>query len=148
MSHIPPQQTMDAEKVREVHRLFFVSSTIDSLIQYLLYHKRNLEMIKINADTIRDKLAKVKGLRVIPADGTLYVLVEIDSEKLNVKDDVDFSTRLLEEQAVFVLPDQYFQIPNFFRVVITAPQHLIVEACDRIQKFCTDLPDNKRKIIL
>jgi tyrosine aminotransferase len=127
-----------------------LQATLPSLLREtsVEYHKRNLEMIKINADTIRDKLAKVKGLRVIPADGTLYVLVEIDSEKLNVKDDVDFSTRLLEEQAVFVLPDQCFQIPNFFRVVITAPQHLIVEACDRIQKFCTDLSDNKRKIIL
>ena len=112
------------------------------------YHTKNLEMMKLNADTIRDRLASVDGLRVIPADGTMYLLVEIDTEKFNVKDDVDFSTRLLEEQAVFVLPGQCFQIPNFFRIVITAPQPLIEEACERIRKFCTDLSDKKRKILL
>jgi tyrosine aminotransferase len=127
-----------------------LQATLPSLLRETSaeYHKRNLEMMKINADTIRDKLAAVNGLRVIPADGTMYVLVEIDSERLNVKDDVEFSTRLLEEQAVFVLPGQCFQIPNFFRIVITAPQPLIIEACDRISKFCTDLSVNKRKIIL
>lgn len=125
------------------------SSVLQATLPWLLretpseYHTGNLEMMKVNADTIRDKLGTTPGLRVIPAEGTLYVLVEIESEKLQVKDDVDFSTKLLEEQAVFVLPGQCFQIPNFFRIVITAPQPLILEACDRIQKFCIE-----RQIIL
>ncbi|TEB18349.1 transferase [Perkinsus sp. BL_2016] len=107
------------------------------------YYRNNLEMMRINAETIKDRLGSIAGLRVIPADGTMYILVEIDTAKFKVTDDVEFSKLLLEEQAVFVLPGQCFQIPNFFRIVITAPLSQIVEACDRIDKFCTD-----RKILL
>lgn len=31
---------------------------------------------------------------------------------------------------------QCFEYPNFFRVVITVPEEMILEACSRIQEFC------------
>ena len=31
---------------------------------------------------------------------------------------------------------QCFEYPNFFRVVITIPEVMMLEACSRIQEFC------------
>lgn len=31
---------------------------------------------------------------------------------------------------------QCFEYPNFFRVVITVPEEMMVEACQRIRQFC------------
>ena len=66
----------------------------------------------------------------------MYVMVGIDTEKIDVKDDVEFSQRLVKEESVFVLPGQVFQMPNYFRMVITSPEQVMTEACDRIRAFC------------
>lgn len=79
------------------------------------------------------------------------------------KDDVDFTEHLVTEQSVFCLPAsvrhrvlsaaspvhistglkdclysvfQAFEYPNFFRIVVTVPQEMMVEACGRIREFC------------
>lgn len=78
------------------------------------------------------------------------------------KDDVDFTEHLVTEQSVFCLPAsvrflpphrslvtvssqlkfslsrifQAFEYPNFFRVVVTVPEQMMVEACSRIREFC------------
>lgn len=31
---------------------------------------------------------------------------------------------------------QAFEYPNFFRIVVTVPQEMMVEACARIMEFC------------
>lgn len=81
------------------------------------------------------------------------------------KDDVDFTEHLVMEQSVFCLPAsvrhripstasllhppapvwfkyglccvfQAFEYPNFFRIVVTVPREMMVEACGRIREFC------------
>lgn len=34
-------------------------------------------------------------------------------------------------------PFQCFDYPNYFRIVLTVPEGLMIEACDRIKEFCT-----------
>lgn len=31
---------------------------------------------------------------------------------------------------------QAFEYPNFFRIVVTVPEELMLEACARIREFC------------
>ncbi len=52
---------------------------------------------------------------------------------------MEFSTRLLNEEFVFVLPGQCFQAPNFFRIVFCASLPALREACKRIAEFCERL---------
>ena len=47
-----------------------------------------------------------------------------------------FITRLNCSENNRLLFLQCFEYPNFFRVVITVPEVMILEACSRIQKFC------------
>ena len=118
------------------------SSVLQAIVPFALqetpesYHKDVIERLSDNASIIAETLQDTPGLQVIPAEAAMYILVGIDTNLLKVADDVEFSTLLLQEQSVFVLPGQCFQIPNFFRIVITPPPEKLLEACKRIKHFC------------
>ncbi|CAK4077192.1 unnamed protein product [Aphanomyces euteiches] len=92
--------------------------------------------LEANAQFTLDTLRQIPGLRVVVPQGAMYVMCGIDTARLDIKDDLDFTQKLLGEEAVLVLPGQCFQIPNFFRVVFSAPQDKLAEAYDRIKNFC------------
>ena len=50
--------------------------------------------------------------------------------------DLEIVEAMVTQQSVFCLPGKCFNIPNFFRIVLTVPQDLMGEACDRIGQFC------------
>jgi len=54
----------------------------------------------------------------------------------DLKNDVEFSSKLLEEEMVFVLPGTIFKLDNFIRLVICAPEEKLEEASLRIVEFC------------
>ena len=100
------------------------------------YHEDVRRRLAAHADIIQQELASVPGLNVIPAKAAMYLLVGIDREILKVVDDVDFMEKLYETENVLVLPGRAFQLPNFFRIVITPPPEILREACDKIKRFC------------
>jgi tyrosine aminotransferase len=118
------------------------SSVIQSIVGDLLemtdsqYYSSILKQLEDSVRVIHDNLSDVKGLHVIEPQGAMYVMIGIDTDVLNVKDDVEFSQRLVKEESVFVLPGQVFQMPNYFRVVITSPRDVMEDACSRIRSFC------------
>uniref|UniRef100_A0A3Q1ALX0 Tyrosine aminotransferase n=1 Tax=Amphiprion ocellaris TaxID=80972 RepID=A0A3Q1ALX0_AMPOC len=66
-----------------------------------------------------------------------FLKVGIDMDHFpDFKNDVDFTERLVTEQSVFCLPASAFEYPNFFRIVVTVPEEMMVEACARIREFC------------
>jgi len=85
-----------------------------------------------------DALSSCKGLRVIPSNGAMYVMVQILVDEFDdvVTDDVSFTGKLLEEENVFALPGSCFGADNFFRVVYCAPKEMLGKAYDRIKDFC------------
>ena len=65
-------------------------------------------------------------------------MVKINTNILDIKDDVEFSKKLLEEQNVFVLPGSAFGTKNIFRVVFCSELMLLGTAVKRITEFCND----------
>lgn len=66
-------------------------------------------------------------------------MVGIDMEHFpEFENDVDFTERMISEQSVFCLPATCFEYPNYFRVVLTVPEEMMVEACQRIREFCAE----------
>lgn len=65
-------------------------------------------------------------------------MVKIDTTILDIKNDVEFSMKLLEEQNVFVLPGSAFGTKNIFRVVFCSELMLLGTAAERISDFCND----------
>ncbi|XP_070396875.1 uncharacterized protein [Dermacentor albipictus] len=50
--------------------------------------------------------------------------------------DTEFVLALFAEESVLCLPGQIFDYPNYFRIMLTVPQEMLVEALDRIVVFC------------
>jgi len=93
--------------------------------------------LESNAKLCFDGLSMASGLEPIEPQGSMYIMVKVDVERLGMRDDMEFCTRLLEEQAVFVLPGECFEAPGFVRIVFSPPERILRAAIDRIQQFCT-----------
>lgn len=96
-----------------------------------------MQELEDNATFTVQALAKAPGVRCIEPQGSMYTMVEVDVKMLGFDDDMHFTKKLLEEEAVFVLPGQCFQAPNFVRVVFCAPKVVLSEAFHRIRSFCS-----------
>eukprot|EP00397_Hematodinium_sp_SG-2012_P030181 GEMP01031945.1.p1 GENE.GEMP01031945.1~~GEMP01031945.1.p1 ORF type:complete len:408 (+),score=89.60 GEMP01031945.1:134-1357(+) len=116
----------------------YVAGLIPSLLEETpeSYYTDIMQRLQAHAEVIVNGLRGVPGLRVVEPQGAMYILVEADVARMGLKNDLEFSQELLREESVVVLPGQCFQIPNFFRIVITPPQDKLVEACERIRNFC------------
>ena len=70
--------------------------------------------------------------------GAMYMMVGIDRAGFSkdFSNDLEIVEAMVTEQSVFCLPGKCFNIPNFFRIVLTVPGNLMAEACDRIAEFC------------
>merc|ERR1711971_1085145 len=85
-----------------------------------------------------EKLSPIPGLRPVMPSGAMYMMVGIDRAGFSkdFSNDLEIVEAMVTEQSVFCLPGKCFNIPNFFRIVLTVPGKLMAEACDRIAEFC------------
>ena len=84
-----------------------------------------------------EKLSGIRGLTPIRANAAMYMMVRIEIEDFkDIKDDVEFCQKLLQEECCLVFPSQCFFSKNFFRVVICTSNALIDEFAERVKGFC------------
>jgi len=101
------------------------------------FYNNTLSFLKSNSEICFNELSTVPGLNPIMPSGAMYLMVGIDMDHFpDFKNDVDFTERLVTEQSVFCLPATAFEYPNYFRIVVTVPEEMMVEACGRIREFC------------
>ncbi|EAA06243.4 tyrosine aminotransferase [Anopheles arabiensis] len=82
-------------------------------------------------------IKQIRGLNPIMPGGAMYMMVGIDVEHFpEFETDLRFVEALVAEQSVFCLPGQCFEYPNYFRLVLTVPEEMIVEAVKRLEEFC------------
>ncbi|XP_046843428.1 tyrosine aminotransferase-like isoform X4 [Xenia sp. Carnegie-2017] len=103
------------------------------------FFEKTLNLMKKTSNIFYESLSLLPELYPVRSQGAMYMLIGIKVDRLHsVKDDVDFTQKLMAEQSVFVLPATCFQCPNFFRVVLTCPVEVARVACERIAQFCRD----------
>jgi len=111
------------------------------------FFNETLDVIEANAKLAFEKLSQVPGLRPVMPSGAMYMMVGIDragfSKTFNT--DLEIVEAMVTEQSVFCLPGKCFNIPNFFRIVLTVPQKFMTEACDRIAEFCENHYDYRAR---
>lgn len=82
-------------------------------------------------------LRDAPGLTPIMPKGAFYMMIGIDLRKFPAFSScLEFIETLTQEQSVLAFPGPCFDFPGYFRFVLTIPEFLIVEACQRIQEFC------------
>jgi tyrosine aminotransferase len=96
------------------------------------------EILELHAKYCFERVSKIKGLSSVESKGAMYYMVKIDISYFDddIEDDITFSRLLFKEQSVFVLPGQSFNIHNYMRIVICAPQKILCQAFNRIEEFC------------
>ncbi|XP_067091201.1 tyrosine aminotransferase [Osmerus mordax] len=101
------------------------------------FYHRTISFLKSNSELCFSELSTVPGLTPIMPSGAMYLMVGIDMEHFpGFQNDVDFTESLVTEQSVFCLPASAFEYPDYFRIVVTVPEEMMVEACARIREFC------------
>ena len=102
------------------------------------FYDDTLDTIEANAKIAFEKLSQVPGLRPVMPSGAMYMMVRIDQSGFSKQfsNDLEIVEAMVTQQSVFCLPGKCFNIPNFFRIVLTVPAELMIEACDRISEFC------------
>ena len=89
---------------------------------------------------MNDILKEVDGLSPIMPQGSMYIMVKINIDRFSkFSSCLEFTEKLIEEQSVQTFPGfPCFDFPGYFRIVLTVPKSLLMEACDRIKEFCAD----------
>eukprot|EP00943_MAST-04B_sp_MAST-4B-sp1_P004285 g4285.t1 len=103
-----------------------------------VWRKATMDQLEKNAFFTLNTLKTVPGLNVIVPQGAMYVMVGIDIDMFDtISNDLEFTQCLLDEESVFVIPGSCFKMPNYFRVVFSAPHEKLKEAYERINAFCS-----------
>jgi tyrosine aminotransferase len=92
--------------------------------------------LETQAMLLCSSLNDVYSLQVGPPQGSMYAVVKINIDRLDIDNDMDFAMKLVQEENVFVLPGSSFGVPNTFRVAYTAQESTLVVATQRITDFC------------
>jgi len=101
------------------------------------FKDRYLGELQSNCDFTINALAGVPGIHIVAPQGAMYGMIQIKVEEFeDIASDVEFANKLLNEQAVFLLPGQCFGIANFVRIVFAAPVQKLNTAYKRIGEFC------------
>jgi len=101
------------------------------------FHDNTMKKLERGAMTAYTGISKIKGLNPVQPGAAMYMMVGFNPDNFpSIKDDIEFSEMLVTEQSVMCLPGSCFDYPNFVRLVLTVPEELILEACQRINEFC------------
>jgi tyrosine aminotransferase len=80
---------------------------------------------------------KIPGLTPVMPKGGFFMMVGIDLKKFpKLSSCMMFMEALAIDQNVFVFPSESFELSGSFRIVVTPPEDILVEACKRIKMFC------------
>jgi aspartate aminotransferase len=106
----------------------------------------NNTAFKRRRDLVVDLLQKADGIECIKPEGAFYVypscagvIGKTTPSGVRLETDEDFATELLEATGVAVVHGAAFGLSPFFRISYATADELLVEACERISKFCASL---------
>ena len=101
------------------------------------FSQRYMDILRTNAKLCMDLAEDIPELTVIEPTGAMYVMIKVEIQNLeDIKDDADFARKILEEENLFMLPGQCFNMANYVRLVICPPAETIREAFHRFALFC------------
>lgn len=133
---------------RLTQRLMGPSSLVQGALADILssvpdsFYARTMHFIHKNARICYTLLSQVPGLNPHMPQGTMYLMVGFDARAFpRINGDLDFTSKLMNEQSVLVLPGMCFDFPNYFRICLTVPSAIIEEAMARIREFCNKYHD-------
>ena len=97
-------------------------------------------------DIVFDSLNKIPGINCLKPEGAFYVypscsgLIGKSTENGKIiNNDEDFCKLLLEKEGVAVVQGSAFGLEPHFRISYATSNDLLIEACKRIDRFCSSV---------
>ncbi|XP_050670137.1 tyrosine aminotransferase [Leptidea sinapis] len=118
-----------------------IQRALPSILKYTpqSFFDEVLLFIENQAKLAYDELRRAPGLKPIMPQGAMYMMIELKMALFpEFKNEFQFVEQLVTEQSVFCLPGKCFEYPNYMRIVLTVPEEILREACQRITLFCTE----------
>ena len=91
-------------------------------------------------DYVVQRLNDIKGVEVIPADGTFYIFPSVQPiiERRGFANDIEFADRLLQEVGVALVPGSAFGNEGCIRLSFATSMEKLRDALDRLQRFANN----------
>eukprot|EP00252_Welwitschia_mirabilis_P024014 TRINITY_DN695_c0_g1_i1.p1 TRINITY_DN695_c0_g1~~TRINITY_DN695_c0_g1_i1.p1 ORF type:complete len:352 (+),score=62.55 TRINITY_DN695_c0_g1_i1:568-1623(+) len=102
------------------------------------FYMRTLNLLGDTAETCYNILNSIPSLHSpLKPQGCMFLMVKIDMSSFkDLNDDIDFSTKLANEESVVVLPGSPLGMKKWIRVTFAVPPTLLIEGLARIEAFC------------
>ena len=107
----------------------------------ITFKESTCKLLQNNADIVCNKLSGIPGLKPLKPYGAMYMMVKLDPEIYG--NEWEFIEDLIKEESVYCFHGSLFNAPNWFRMLLTFPEEVTKEACDRIALSCLKKLQNK-----
>ena len=139
MNKIQSQSTTSTSSITMAASVEAISGPQDFILDH------NKKFIK-RRDLVVSKLNEIDGITCSKPDGAFYVypncqdiLGKITPNGKKISSDEDFITYLLEDQGVAGVHGSAFGLSPYFRLSYATSDHILEDACNRIQFACSKL---------
>ena len=139
MNKIQSQSTTSTSSITMAASVEAISGPQDFILDH------NKKFIK-RRDLLVSKLNEIDGITCSKPDGAFYVypncqdiLGKITPNGKKISSDEDFMTYLLEDQGVAGVHGSAFGLSPYFRLSYATSDHILEDACNRIQLACSKL---------
>lgn len=126
MTKLQSQSTSNINSITQHASIIALDGKVDSVI----------EMMRVQFEKRRDLacelINKIDGLSVVKPQGAFYLYINI---KDITSDSMTFSTKMLEEVGVAVVPGIAFGLDGYFRFSFATDEETIKDGISRIAKF-------------
>jgi len=105
-----------------------------------------MSQLNENAELTAKTLSQAVGCSVEKPSAAMYAMCKLDFTKFkDIRNAYEFVQLLVKEEAVLALPGECFEFTHddseqrtvgFLRIVISHPREVLLEAYDRMTKFC------------
>ena len=139
MNKIQSQSTTSTSSITMAASVEAISGPQDFILDH------NKKFIK-RRDLVVSKLNEIDGITCSKPNGAFYVypncqdiLGKITPNGKKISSDEDFMTYLLEDQGVAGVHGSAFGLSPYFRLSYATSDHILEDACNRIQVACSKL---------
>lgn len=89
-------------------------------------------------DFVAERLRKIPGIEVIPADGTFYIFPSVEKiiKAKGLTNDLEFADQLLKEVGLALVPGSAFGTEGCIRISFATSMDILKDAMDRLNFFC------------
>ena len=97
-----------------------------------------MKLLKETAEICYDAVNEIKCITCPhKPEGSFFMMVKLDVSQLSdIRDDVDFCSKLAKEESVILLPGKSLGMENWLRITFASEPPTLKQGLERVKSFC------------